>query len=114
MEGEKKERLEEADIKCLCGKLAKPTRKMNLEGYSVRGWECLSCGEKFINPEDANFVLAIKKLEKEKLKGKITKTGNSYALRLPKKLVDSVGYKVGDVVEINLKGPKKIELKSRP
>lgn len=106
----KKERLEDADIKCFCGEWAKPIKRMNLSGYTVRGWECPSCGERFINPADANYVLALKKLEKEKLEGKVTKTGNSYALRLPKKLVDAIGYEVGDTIEIKLKGPKKIEL----
>ncbi|MEE8400746.1 MAG: AbrB/MazE/SpoVT family DNA-binding domain-containing protein [Candidatus Hydrothermarchaeaceae archaeon] len=107
-----KTKLEDADIKCFCGEWAKPIKKMNLEGYAVRGWECPSCKEKFINPADANYVLTIKKLEKERLEGKITKTGNSYALRLPKKLVDSLGYKIGDTIEIKLKAPRKIELSS--
>ncbi len=104
-----KEKLEESKIRCSCGKLAAPVRNMNLSGYVVRGWEC-SCGEKYINPADANYVLTIKKLEKEKLEGRITKTGNSYALRLPKKLVDSMGYEIGDTLEIKLRGPKKIEI----
>lgn len=106
-----KEKLEESKIRCTCGKLAAPIRNMNLSGYAVRGWEC-SCGEKYINPADANYVLTLQKLEKEKLEGKITRTGNSYALRLPKKLVDSMGYEIGDVLEIKLRSPKKIEIGS--
>jgi predicted oxidoreductase len=106
----KKEKLEDAEIGCFCGGWAKPIKNMNLDGYIVRGWECSSCGEKFIHPADAQYVLAIKKLEREKLEGKITKAGNSYALRLPKKLVDALGYKVGEKIEIVLKGPKKVQL----
>jgi hypothetical protein len=106
-----KEKLEESKIRCTCGKWATPVRNMNLSGYAVRGWEC-SCGEKYINPVDANYVLTLKKLEREKLEGKITKTGNSYALRLPKKLVDSMGYEIGDTLEIKLRGARKIEIGS--
>ncbi len=104
-----KEKLEESRIRCTCGKWAEPVGNMNLSGYAVRGWEC-SCGEKYINPADANYVLTLKKLEKEKLEGKITRTGNSFALRLPKKLVDSMGYEIGEKLEIKLKGPKTIEI----
>jgi hypothetical protein len=108
-----KKKLEDADIKCACGGWASPIDNMSLEGYVVRGWECRECGEKYINPADANYVLAIKKLEGEKLQGKITKVGNSYALRLPKKLVDAMGYKIGEKIEITLKEPRKMEIGGR-
>lgn len=97
-------------VRCQCG--ARTVSKyFRLEGMRVRGSECPKCGEVYFNSEDANRVLIFNKIRHEIMSGKVAKAGNSYVLRLPKKLVDALGLTVGRIVEISLDTPTQVMLK---
>ncbi|MEE8400748.1 MAG: AbrB/MazE/SpoVT family DNA-binding domain-containing protein [Candidatus Hydrothermarchaeaceae archaeon] len=102
-------RLEEDDLKCTCGKWARP-KKTLIDGHRVRGWTCSACGEYYINPNDAQLLLTINKLKMERLSAKMTKIGNSVGIRLPKELIDLIGFKQGQRFKITIENHKKFTL----
>ena len=96
------------DLKCVkCGKWAKPDN-IRLEGFKVRGWKCSKCGETYLHPGDANKVLAYNKLKNEVIKSKLSYSGNSLIVRIPKNIVNSLGLKKGENIKLTLEGPNKI------
>ena len=77
-------------LKCVkCGKTAKPAR-LRLEGAVVAGWRC-ACGEEYLDTEAVEQLLAIRKLASEDLNAKITRQGNSFAVRLPMTVFKAFG-----------------------
>ncbi len=104
-----KEELKKEKIKCQCGKWTRP-KYFNMEGFKVRGSECSSCGEIYFNAEDANKVLIFNKIKNEVLTGKVAKAGNSYVVRLPKKLIDALNLTVGATVKISVEDPTTVKL----
>ena len=104
-----KEELKKEKIKCQCGKWTKP-KEFSIDGFKIKGSECPGCGETYFNAEDANKALIYNKIKNEVLTGKITKAGNSYVVRLPKKLVDALGLTVGSTVTISVENPKTVTL----
>ena len=96
------------DLKCVkCGKWAKPDT-IRLEGFKVRGWKCPKCGETYLHQGDANRVLAYNKLKNEVIKSKLSYSGNSLIVRIPKNIVNSLGLKKGENIKLTLEGPNKI------
>ncbi len=104
-----KEELKKEKIKCQCGKWTRP-KYFNMEEFKVRGSECPSCGEIYFNAEDSNKVLIYNKIKNEVLTGKVAKAGNSYVVRLPKKLIDALNLSVGTTVTISIENPKTVKL----
>ena len=82
-------------VKCVCGEWTKP-KMFKIEGFDVRGSECPKCKEGYLNGEDTNLVYKFNQLKKQKLKATVTTTGNSYAIRIPKALVDLLNLKKPD------------------
>ena len=78
---------------CGCGKIAKPAQ-LRLEGVTVPGWKC-TCGEEYLDAPTVERLLAVRKLrlEKKKLTAKVTKQGNSFAIRVPMELVNAYSLK---------------------
>ena len=79
-----------AGMKCVkCGKIAAPAM-LSLEGSKVNGWSC-SCGEQYLDSHAVERLFAIRRLQKEHLTAKVTRQGNSYALRVPMAIVQAYG-----------------------
>ena len=77
-------------MKCVkCGRAAAPAL-LSLEGSTVKGWKC-ACGEQYLDSESVERLLAIRKMQKQSLTAKVTRQGNSYALRVPMSVVDAYG-----------------------
>lgn len=70
-----------------CGKTAKPST-LRVDNSQVPGWEC-PCGEEYLDGAAVETLLSIKRLQKEHLVAKVTRQGNSYALRVPMEVVDA-------------------------
>ena len=101
--------LKKERIKCPCGKWTIP-KEFKVDGFKIRGSECNNCGEIYFNSEDANRALIFNKIKNDVLSGKITKAGNSYVLRLPKRLVDALDLTVGSTVAISVEDEKTVKL----
>jgi len=104
-----KDELKKEKIKCTCGKWTRP-KYFNAGKYKIRGSECPGCGETYFNAEDANKALIFNKIKNEVLTGKVAKAGNSYVVRLPKKLIDALGLTAGSTVDITIEDAKTVKL----
>ncbi len=104
-----KRNLSKEKIKCQCGEWTKP-KEFNIDGFKMRGSECLACGETYFNPEDANQALIYNKIKNEVLTGKVAKSGNSIVVRLPKRLVEALNLTAGETVTISFENPKTVKL----
>jgi len=94
---------------CVCG-TATRSKIFRIEGLRIRGSECPKCGEGYLNPDEAQKLSDFRRLKDIVLTGKVTKTGNSYALRLPMVLVRALRLERGRSVTIRLKGEDEILL----
>jgi hypothetical protein len=104
-----KEVMKKEIVKCVCGKWTKP-KMFKIDGFDVRGSECPKCNEGYLNGEDANLVYKFNQLKKQKLKATITTTGSSYAIRIPKALVELFKLKKGKKINISLKDLHTIQM----
>ncbi|VVB68156.1 Uncharacterised protein [Candidatus Norongarragalina meridionalis] len=88
-------------MKCVkCGKLAKRA-SLRIEGTTVPGWRC-SCGEEYLDADAAERLLALRKLDRQKLTAKVTQQGNSFAVRLPMALFRALGMKDKETLGIKV------------
>lgn len=101
--------MEKEIVKCVCGEWTKP-KMFRIEGFDVRGSDCPKCQEAYLNSADANIVYKFNQLKNQKLKATVTTTGNSYAIRIPKALVDLFKLKKGEKINISLKDLHTIQI----
>ena len=88
-------------LKCVkCGKTAKPAR-LRLEETEVPGWKC-SCGEEYLDTEAVERLLAIRRLAEENLNARVTRQGNSFAVRLPIAVFKAFGLKDKENLRISI------------
>jgi hypothetical protein len=104
-----KDEMKKEIIKCVCGRWTKP-KIFRIEGLRIRGSECSKCGEGYFNPHDAYMLSEYRRIKDAILEGKITKTGNSFAVRLPIELVRAFGLEKGETVNLKVKSPKELLL----
>jgi hypothetical protein len=104
-----KKELEKEIVKCVCGEWTKP-KMFKIDGFEVRGSECPKCKEGFLNGEDANLVYKFNQLKNQELTATVTTTGSSYAIRIPKALVDLLNLKKGEKINISLKDLHTIQM----
>jgi len=102
-----KNNLKKEIVKCTCGEWTVP-KIFHIEGFDVRGSDCPKCGEAYLNGEDANRVSVFRKIKDAILEGRVSKSGNSYVIRLPIDLVRALGLKKGEVVHLSVKNPHEI------
>lgn len=91
------------ELECSCGGTAKRVDDIEYKGFSLDGWRCEKCGEELVDPRQANLYLKYVKLKKEgKLKVKIRKIGNSFAISIPVVLRELLGLKEGNELSLEL------------
>ena len=77
-------------MKCRCG--GKTTEvEINVGSTKVKGWRCTKCDENYVDEKGMGKAIEMNKIMKTAMFSKIYKSGNSYALRIPKKAVDVLG-----------------------
>jgi len=94
-------------VRCVCGTWTKP-RLLRIEGLRVRGSVCPKCGETYLNGEDAQMLSDFRRVRDSPLEGRVTRTGNSYAVRIPVSLVRALRLWNGASVRIQVQNPKEI------
>lgn len=104
-----KDELKKEIIKCPCGEWTEP-KIFHIEGFDVRGSECPKCGEAYLNGEDSYRLSIFRQLKNAVLEGKISKSGNSYVLRLPINLIRALNLEKGEKVHLSVKNPHEIIL----
>jgi hypothetical protein len=69
--------------------------------YKIDGYMC-SCGEIYFDSEQAQKVLLLNKLKKEKIKAKLGKIKSNLILRVPKDIETALGFEQGNEVELTI------------
>lgn len=95
-------------LKCACGGTATPKRKMHFNSYLIDGWKCSRCGEVYYDSDQAQKILILNKLKKQKFHLKLNKVRSNLILRIPKEVSDVLELEDGSEVEFSLKDDDKI------
>lgn len=78
------------DNTILCKNCNKKMEKSVLEknGFRLRTLECKKCRNRIVHPEDLKEYEDFQNLRKKKFKVKLRLVGNSYAVSIPREIID--------------------------
>jgi len=78
------------DNTILCNKCNSKMEKVQIakNGFSFRAVQCPKCGERIIHPNDAQEYKQFNQLKRKVFKVKLRLVGNSYAVSIPRPIVD--------------------------
>ena len=78
------------DNTILCKDCDKKMEKTFVEknGFHLRALECKKCGNKIIHPQDLKEYEDFQNLKKKNYRVKLRFVGNSYAVSIPKEIID--------------------------
>lgn len=84
--------------------------KTEICGFEVRGWKCKKCGESILLGADAQRVMVFNQLKKG-IPVKLGTLGNSYIIRIPKRVYDALEMKNKEIcINFNIKKNGKKEM----
>ena len=91
-------------MKCQnCDKKMNYVKSIDFNGFKIDGYSC-TCGEVYFDPEQAQKVLLLNKLQKETIKAKLGKIRSNLILRVPKDIEIALGLEKGEEVAIKIEG----------
>jgi len=70
-----------------CNKKMTPT-KVDRNGFHLRAIECKKCGNKIVHPADLKEYEEFQNLKRKNYKVKLRFVGNSYAVSIPKEIIN--------------------------
>ncbi len=94
-------------MKCACGKIAKYKENLRFNQFNVDGWVC-PCGEIYYNPEKAEKILLLNKLQKAKYNIKLGQSKSNLILRIPKEVSAVLELNKGNNVKLGLLSKDKL------
>ncbi|MBI2499302.1 hypothetical protein HYV88_03615 [Candidatus Woesearchaeota archaeon] len=53
-------------MRCVCGKIAKYTKNLKFNNFTLGGWKCKSCSEIYYNTKIIEKILLLNRLKKTK------------------------------------------------
>jgi len=62
--------------------------EVSKNGFTLRAVECMRCGQKIIHPADVEEFRRFSELKKRDFNVKLRMVGNSYAVSIPREIVD--------------------------
>ena len=80
---------------------------INFNQYEIDGWRC-SCGEIYYNSDQAQRILLLNKLRKEKIRAKLGRIRSNLIIRLPKDIENALNLKKGEEVTLRIKNQELI------
>ncbi|MBU1204190.1 MAG: hypothetical protein KKG60_03945 [Nanoarchaeota archaeon] len=91
-------------MKCYkCNGKMESVKGIRFNNYKIDGWKCGSCGEAYLNPEQAERILTLNKMKKQRFRLKLNQVRSNLILRIPKQVSTALGLKNGESVEFGLK-----------
>jgi rRNA maturation protein Nop10 len=78
------------DHAVLCNKCEKKMKKLVVErnGFKMRALECPNCGQRTYHPSDLEEQTRFNQLKGQNFKVKLRQVGNSYAISIPRELLN--------------------------
>jgi len=104
------------DNKILCKKCGIEMKPIELikNGFKMRAIKCPKCGERIIHPSDMKDFNQFNNLKHKTFKVKLRLVGNSYAVSIPREIVDFMHEQeklMNDMVKLAFEDAKKLSLK---
>ena len=99
-----KRRKKQSSICIRCGEKMEFKQDLKFNGFPIKGWKCMSCGEAYYDPEEAQRVLVLSQLKKEILVVKLGRSRDNLIIRVPKKVERALHLEKGE--NVNLKVEK--------
>ncbi len=91
-------------MKCnVCGNKMNYVKEIPFNNFKIDGYKC-SCGEIYFDPEQAQKILLLNKLQKETVKARLGKVRSNLILRLPKDIETALNLEKGEIVSIKIEG----------
>jgi hypothetical protein len=84
-----------------CKQNMNPKKGIPFNQYRIDGFSC-SCGEIYFDPEQAEKILLLNKLKKQKITAKLGRIKSNLILRLPKDVETALGLEQGEEVELHV------------
>ena len=99
----------------LCKKCRKQMIPIEIfrQGFNLRAVECPNCKEKIIHPADEAEFSKFTNLKRKDFKVKMRIVGNSYAVSIPKEIVDFIKDQekiMGDMVRLCFNNARRLSL----
>jgi hypothetical protein len=85
----------------------KPEKGMRFNQFRIDGWRC-RCGEAYFNPEQAQRILLLNKLRKQKFRLRLSQVRSNLILRIPKEVGEVLDLHKGEEVEFSLNDSDRI------
>ena len=98
-----------AEHKCTKCDIVMKKRKMVIEGFEARSWQCRRCKEIILHPEDAQKMLVFNKIKKG-IPIKVGSLGESLIIRFPKEVAEFYKITKGEEIILKAENKKKLEL----
>jgi len=97
----------------VCGKCHKKTEKGTVikNGFRIRAWKCPHCGKKWLHPGDLAEYEEFSKLKHRDFQVKLRLVGNSWAISIPKEIIDYEEVKASKTVRLSLDEPGRVSIK---
>ena len=99
----------------VCDKCNRKTSK-NLvmkDGFRLRTWECNGCNKRYFHPLDLQEYEGFKELKNKTFKVKLRLVGNSYAVSIPREIIDfeeEFNREMQELINITLEEPRRLSL----
>ncbi len=87
--------------------------EMFKDGFRLRYWECGNCNKKWLHPVDQKDYEGFQKLKQKEFHVKLRMVGNSYAISIPKEIIDfeeEFNQEMNKLINLNLEEPGKISI----
>ena len=95
-----------------CSKKMTPA-KLERNGFSLRALKCDKCKNQIIHPQDLKEYEDFQNLKKKNFKVKLRFVGNSYAISIPREIVNFMNEqekKINEIVNLSLEELDRISL----
>lgn len=99
----------------VCDSCNKKTSKIRVlkDGFALRAWECKNCNKRFFHPLDKQEYEEFVKLKNKVFKVKLRLVGNSYAVSIPREIIDfeeEFHRELKELINISMDEPGKLSL----
>ncbi|MEA3378855.1 MAG: hypothetical protein U9Q69_04415 [Nanoarchaeota archaeon] len=100
------------DATIVCDRCNKKTIRSYVlkDGFKIRIWSCPECKAKWYHPGDMEEYREYKELRDRRFNVKLRQVGNSWAVSIPKEIIEFEEVKQTKIVRISLDEPGKITL----
>ncbi|MBU2589580.1 MAG: hypothetical protein KKA65_00945 [Nanoarchaeota archaeon] len=100
------------DATIICDHCSKPTDKAILvkNGFKIRAWFCRKCKKEWLHPSDLAAYNAFKRLKERDFRVKLRLVGNSWAISIPKEIIEYEDVTVSKTVQLSLDEPGRLSI----